>query len=162
MECWSTQTYTTESASTGYEFTNCTELYQLNFSAPFLTSIGNHSFSGCTNLAKVDLPETLINISLYSFFNCASLQSLSIPSNVRLIGDYAFSNCSVLTDIIFCTRIVQPLTNKYWMKEERLSFVRKKTHRTLEDKNNSPPNISSIRLRNRNWRISILFMPVKD
>ncbi len=64
-----------------------------------ITSIGNYTLYGCTNLTSVTIPNNVTSIAKYSFYNCKCLKSVTIPNSVTTIGDYAFSGCSSLTDI---------------------------------------------------------------
>ena len=57
------------------------------------------TFSGCTSLARVTLPDSLIYVSDYAFSGCSSLNSLTLPDGVSTIGRRAFYNCTSLSDI---------------------------------------------------------------
>lgn len=65
-----------------------------------LTTTGYGTFSNCTNLTSIKLPENLTKIGSYSFDNCLHLPNLSIPKGVITIESSAFSRCSALTNII--------------------------------------------------------------
>ena len=56
-------------------------------------------FSNCTNLTKVTLPNTLININNAMFTKCSNLTYINIPDNVTNIGMYAFNECTSLNTI---------------------------------------------------------------
>ena len=56
-------------------------------------------FSNCTNLSKMTLPDTLININSAMFTKCSNLSYINIPSNLKNIGTYAFKDCTSLTII---------------------------------------------------------------
>ena len=83
-----------------------------------------HSFAGCKNLKKINLPETIVNIENDAFIenkkleqislpkflteipprgfsSCESLKSITMPKNINLICNDAFKNCTSLKNIIF-------------------------------------------------------------
>ena len=61
-----------------------------------ITSIGRYAFYGCSSLAAVDIPKTVVNIYDYSFENCISLTSLIIPKSVTCIeGQSTFRNTGI-------------------------------------------------------------------
>lgn len=61
--------------------------------------ISFHSFSGCSNLKSVTIPDSITSIGTFAFLDCSSLTDIIIPDSVTIIGDDAFSWCSSLTDI---------------------------------------------------------------
>ena len=65
-----------------------------------ITSVGNSSFAGCSNIVNVELPNTLIRIGDNAFSNCEGLVSINIPSNLTYIGSQAFRLCSKLSSEI--------------------------------------------------------------
>lgn len=62
--------------------------------------IGSRAFSSFSNLASIDIPNSVTTIGDNAFKYCSSLTSITIPDNVTSIGDYAFSGCSSLTSVI--------------------------------------------------------------
>lgn len=60
-----------------------------------ITKIANSGFSNCTNLVRVDLPETITEISAYGFQNTPSLDTFIIPSSVTVLDSNVFSNSGV-------------------------------------------------------------------
>jgi hypothetical protein len=58
-----------------------------------------HTFSGCTSLASVTIPNSVTSIGGGAFYNCSSLASVTIPNSVTTIGDNAFSGCSSLASV---------------------------------------------------------------
>ena len=57
------------------------------------------TFSGCSGLEEIELPEDLEEIGERAFFCCTSLTEIEIPDPVETIGDYAFSLCVKLEKI---------------------------------------------------------------
>jgi hypothetical protein len=61
--------------------------------------IGYSSFSGCTNLAFITIPNSVITIERFAFFQCTSLTSVTIPAYVMTIKGSAFYHCSSLQSV---------------------------------------------------------------
>lgn len=64
-----------------------------------ITSIGNGTYSGCTNLESVRIPNTITSIGDRAFQGCVRLLDASIPDSVTAIGGYAFCGCTQVTYI---------------------------------------------------------------
>ena len=64
-------------------------------------AIGQEAFSGCNQLERIHLSETLIEVGDNAFSGCSNLKELSggWPSTLQHIGDNAFSGCKLLTTI---------------------------------------------------------------
>jgi hypothetical protein len=74
-----------------------------------ITSIGNYTFSDCSNLTSIDLSvypnlTTLGN----NVFEYSSIQSVKFSSNITSIGNYTFYGCSKITsiDLSVCTNLI--------------------------------------------------------
>ncbi len=65
----------------------------------FVKSIDIGAFSE-TDIASVDLPETIETIYPYAFLNCSELTAVNFPSGLKYIGYKAFGNCTSLKDVI--------------------------------------------------------------
>ncbi|MDE6330332.1 MAG: leucine-rich repeat protein [Muribaculaceae bacterium] len=63
------------------------------------TTIGDYAFSRCTNLASIDLPNSVTTIGGGAFRDCTGLASIEIPNFVATIGSFAFESCTGLTSI---------------------------------------------------------------
>lgn len=59
-----------------------------------VTSIGVTAFAGCSSLAAVTIPESVMSIRSAAFGKCGSLASINIPEGVTSIGIGAFWDCS--------------------------------------------------------------------
>lgn len=65
-----------------------------------LVSIGDEVFSGCSELASIDLPQGLGEIGASAFENCKALTHIYVPSTVTAIGTDAFTACSEELEIV--------------------------------------------------------------
>jgi hypothetical protein len=59
--------------------------------------IGDYTFSGCSSLAAITIPDGVTSIGNYTFYTCSSLAAITIPASVTSIGDEAFYGCTTLT-----------------------------------------------------------------
>jgi hypothetical protein len=55
-----------------------------------VTSIGDNTFNGCSNLTSVSISNSVTSIGKYAFRSCSSITSIAIPNSVTYIGPYAF------------------------------------------------------------------------
>ena len=67
-----------------------------------VTSIGDHTFVGCTHLSGVlTIPDSVTHIGVRAFDGCAQLTgALTIPDSVTKIGHEAFFGCKALTGVV--------------------------------------------------------------
>lgn len=56
-----------------------------------VTSIQEHTFSGCDTLTNVIVEENITDIGEYAFSECESLQQITLPSTLKIIGRGVFS-----------------------------------------------------------------------
>lgn len=61
--------------------------------------IGNRAFSGCTELKKVTLPNSVVRIGMSAFEKCPNLKSIKSPRKPVTIGQWAFSYCPKLHSV---------------------------------------------------------------
>lgn len=60
---------------------------------------GTFAFTGCSNLAEVSLPDTLISLGNSTFWRCSSLKSIHLPDSLKSIGSGVFEDCISLKSI---------------------------------------------------------------
>lgn len=79
-------------------FSSCSGL--TNVTIPnSVKSIGNHAFYNCTGLTSITIPNSVTSIGDYTFWGCTGLTGITIPNSVTSIGNGAFSGCSGLTSV---------------------------------------------------------------
>ncbi len=64
-----------------------------------VTSVGENSFSDCSKLSSVTIPEGVTSIGMFAFSNCGSLTDITLPDSVTSIDAGAFYSCTALTEI---------------------------------------------------------------
>ena len=81
-------------------FSGCTSLKTVVL-PDTLPEIPGFCFSSCIALTNVSLPSNILAIPVNCFEGCSSLSSITLPPSVKSIHDCAFINCSALTSIEF-------------------------------------------------------------
>ena len=64
-----------------------------------MTSIGNKTFYGCTNLTNITIPNSVIDIGSETFYGCTNLTDVTIGNAIKRIGTSAFDECENLKSI---------------------------------------------------------------
>jgi hypothetical protein len=82
--------------SIGYTFSFCTSIVSITIPNS-VTSIGAGSFNQCSNLASVFIPDSVTSIGAGSFSQCSNLASVFIPDSVVSIGANAFDNSGLVS-----------------------------------------------------------------
>ena len=80
-------------------FDSCTKLSSITLSTNNITSIRLYTFSGCSELSSIVIPDGVTSIQLGAFSNCTKLTSITIPGSVTSIGSNVFDGCTSLNDI---------------------------------------------------------------
>ena len=66
-----------------------------------VSTIGDFTFSGCTNLTAMIIPYSVKKIGKYAFDGCTSMTSVTIGSSVETMSAQAFRNCPLLSMKIY-------------------------------------------------------------
>ena len=83
-----------------YAFRDCTTLTSVIFpSSVTYVEIGTGTFTGCTALTDITLPENLKRISNNAFEGCEDLTGIIIPKGVPAIEKSVFAGCKSLTSL---------------------------------------------------------------
>ena len=64
-----------------------------------MTNIGNHTFSGLSNLTSLTIHNSVTSIGGSAFYKCMGLTSVTIPKSVNSIGNRAFGGWTELLDV---------------------------------------------------------------
>ena len=81
-----------------WSFSSCSGLTSITIPNS-VRSIGDYAFSGCSGLTSVTIPNSVTTIKSHAFDGCKRLTTLVIPNSVTSIGSYAFAYCSGLTSV---------------------------------------------------------------
>lgn len=81
-------------------FYACRELKSIELSSN-LENIDSGAFAGCSNLASIIFPSTLIGIGYSTFDGCTSLREITLPASLKNIDNYSFASCINLTTVNF-------------------------------------------------------------
>ena len=79
-------------------YTVCTALTQVTLPEG-LTNISNMSFERCAALAQINLPNSLTSIANRAFYGCTSLTEVTLPDGLTKIEFYTFYDCSALEKV---------------------------------------------------------------
>ncbi len=79
-------------------FSHCTVLTSVTI-PDSVTSIGTYAFFACSSLTSVAIPDSVTNIGWQAFAYCRGLTNVALPDSVTSIGDHEFSGCSGLTSV---------------------------------------------------------------
>ena len=78
-------------------FSNCTALQSVHL--PEGTDAIWSTFIGCTALSDITLPDSIRCIGGFAFKNCISLKKAKLPANLAYISRNSFQGCTGLTEI---------------------------------------------------------------
>jgi hypothetical protein len=63
-------------------------------------SIGCQSFSRCSTLINIIIPDSVKTIESHAFSDCSNITTVSFGNGVSVIGDAAFQNCAELKHVV--------------------------------------------------------------
>ena len=79
-----------------------------------MTEIYGSTFSDCSSLRSITIPETVTSIWDTAFYSCSSLTSITIPESVVSIGENVFNSCYSLTKINIPTKTRGEISGEPW------------------------------------------------
>ena len=79
-------------------FSYCTQLTSITIPDGVI-GIGSSTFSNCSGLTSITIPDSVTSIGSDMFYNCTSLTSVKLPDGITDIGSNMFSNCTSLTSV---------------------------------------------------------------
>ncbi|MDB4735412.1 leucine-rich repeat protein [Akkermansiaceae bacterium] len=79
-------------------FSSCSSLTKVTIPEG-VTSIGSSAFRGCSSLTNIMIPESVTSIGERAFYDCSSLTRITIPDSVTSIEEGAFQDCTSLTSV---------------------------------------------------------------
>lgn len=80
-------------------FSGCTDLTIITI-PDGVTSIGSGAFSGCTELSRITIPDSVTYLGASAFSCCQNLKQLTISKGLTNISDNEFYGCKSLKSVI--------------------------------------------------------------
>ncbi len=97
-----------------YAFFQNTVIKNVSFeNASFLKRIGDNAFYGCENLTKIELPESLTELSFGAFQNCTGLKEAVLKSGISKIPEQLFLNCVSLSKVVIPSSVTEISDNAF-------------------------------------------------
>ena len=90
-----------------YAFRNNTSITSLEIAGPYMETIGQEAFSGCTNLEAATLPTSLRFLRSNAFSKCSSLTEITLPNSLEALEISAFTAARRLK-VYSCPPVLKP------------------------------------------------------
>jgi len=84
-----------------YRFYSGSLIIPSTFGGYPVTSIAGYTFSGCSFLTSVTIPDSVTTTGRLTFYDCTSLTSVTFGRGVTSIGLAPFRSCTSLTSVLF-------------------------------------------------------------
>ena len=81
-------------------FAGCKNLKSVKILSNKIYALSRRAFYACTNLEKLELPETITILESFAFGWCVSLKNIKIPNSVERIENKCFIGCRSLEKIV--------------------------------------------------------------
>ena len=85
-------------SNNGYSFSGCTSLTKIQV-PDGVTIIPRYCFLGSDCLKTVELPNTLVLIECGAFAHCGEMEEIFLPAGLQKIEDMAFESCGKLATV---------------------------------------------------------------
>ena len=82
-----------------FTFSKCTRLRRIELPDGLIT-IGKGAFDACFNLQYINIPETVTNLGEQAFTNCKKLKTITIPKGISSFGKRTFTGCTALKTLV--------------------------------------------------------------
>ncbi len=79
-------------------FISCSNITRIDL-PDSVSEVGTGAFRFCSSLVSGTIPEGMTDVPMYLFHGCSSLAHIDIPEGVKSIGVYAFYGCSSLSNV---------------------------------------------------------------
>ena len=95
-------TFNSEATFIDGTFRDCVSLQTVTFASDCkLKTIGSSTFSNCSKLQSITIPESVTTLETQVFYCCTQLKSITIPEGVAFMGSGLFIGCTNLQTVIF-------------------------------------------------------------
>lgn len=79
----------------GNGFSHCSDILSIDLSRTEIKEIYQNTFSGCTELTDVTLPEGIKTIKERAFSHCSKLKNINLPNSIEEFGEACFQGCAL-------------------------------------------------------------------